>query len=118
MCNNRRPPPQPRPKEKDPAAATSARQSPQRSHEAPRSHTKTKQAGRNLLDPRRLFAPHQACSSAVPRFPASAHAFRGPLSLGTPLQHPSAPGGEGGPGCPGQSGPSSSKRRPVCVLNE
>ena len=56
MCNNRRPPPQPRPKEKDPAAATSARQSPQRSHEAPRSHTKTKQAGRNLLDPRRLFA--------------------------------------------------------------
>ena len=57
LCNNRRPPPQPRPKEKDPAAATSARQSPQRSHEAPRSHTKTKQAGRNLLDPRRLFAP-------------------------------------------------------------
>ena len=36
--------------------------------------------------------------------------------------HPSntehAPGGEGGPGCPGQSGPPSSKRRPVCVLNE
>ena len=60
----------------------------------------------------------QACSSAEPRFPASAHAFRGPLSLGTTLQHRTCARGEGDPGCPGQSGPPSSKRRPVCVLNE
>ena len=46
----------------------------------------------------------QACSSADPRFPASAHAFRGPLSLGTPLQHRTCARGEGGPGCPGQRG--------------
>ena len=42
----------------------------------------------------------QACSSAEPSFPASAHAFRGPLSLGTPLQHRTCARGGGRPGLP------------------
>ena len=41
-----------------------------------------------------------------------------PVAGHTPPTPNMRPGGEGGPGCPGQSGPPSSKRRPVCVLNE
>ena len=41
-----------------------------------------------------------------------------PIAGRTPPTPNMRPGGKGGPGCPGQSGPPSSKRRPVCVLNE
>ena len=60
---------------------------------------------------KRAAAPNHA--SRPRRMPSGA-----PYRWAHPSNTEHAPGGEGGPGCPGQSGPPSSKRRPVCVLNE